>query len=86
MCAVLTFNTEHDLVDFVSQDRFRASADGQSFDRQGWSTPSLAYRDTAGFRLPTVGEGRWNAPEPEGSSACIEFHLDAIRYNVRSAG
>ena len=50
--AVLTFNTEHDLVDFVSQDRFRASADGQSFDRQGWSTPSLAYRDTAGFRLP----------------------------------
>jgi hypothetical protein len=42
--------------------------------------------DTAGFRLPTVGEGRWNAPEPEGSFACIEFHLDAIRYNVRSAG
>ena len=83
--AVLTFNTEHDLVDFVSQDRFRASADGPSFDRQAWSTPLLAYRDTGGFRLPTVGEGRWNAPEPEGSFAYIEFHLDAIRYNVRSA-
>ena len=84
--AVLTFNSEHDLVNFVSQDRFRASADGKSFDLQDWSTPLAPFRATDGRRLPTVGEGRWSAPEPEGSFTYVEFHVDAIHYNVRSAG
>jgi hypothetical protein len=33
----------------------------------------------------TVGEGRWHAPPPEGQFTYIEFHLDAITYNVRNA-
>ena len=83
--AVLTFNAEHDLVDFISQDRFRASVDGRSFDRQGWSTPLARYRVVEGYRLPTLGEGRWHAPEPEGTFTYVEFHLDAIHYNVQVA-
>lgn len=80
--AVLTFNADHDLVDFVSQDRFRASADGTTFHLQGWSTPLAAYQDAEGYRVPTAGEGRWSAPEPEGTFTYIEFHLDDIHYNV----
>ena len=34
---------------------------------------------------PTVGEGRWNAPAPEGAFTYLEFHLDSINYNVDSA-
>jgi len=37
--AVLTFDADHDLVDFVSEDRLRASADGKTFNLQTWSTP-----------------------------------------------
>ncbi len=51
-----------------------------------WSTPLAAYRLTDGRHLPTVGEGRWNAPEPEGSFTYVEFHIDDIHYNIRSAG
>jgi hypothetical protein len=84
--AVLTFSSEHDLVNFVSRDRYRASTDGRSFQRQDWSTPLAPYRPTDAGRLPTVGEGRWNAPEPDGEFTYVEFHVDAIHYNVRSAG
>ena len=84
--AVLTFNAEHDLVDFVSDDRLRASADGNSFTSQRWSTPLSEYREGDGRRLMSVGEGRWHAPPPEGQFTYIEFHLDAVTYNVRTPG
>ena len=81
--AVLTFNADHDLVDFVSHDRSRASSDGTTFTPQTWSTPLSEHRDRDGRRVLAIGEGRWAAPRPEGSFAYIEFHLDDIAYNVR---
>ncbi|MCW2803426.1 MAG: hypothetical protein JWN06_1643 [Propionibacteriaceae bacterium] len=83
--AELTFNAEHDLVDFVSEDRLRASTDGKTFTPQRWSTPLSEHREADGRRVMTVGEGRWQAPAPGGRFAYIEFHLDAITYNVRNA-
>lgn len=82
--AVLVFDAQHDLVDFVSEDRLRASADGTSFTPQGWSTPIVGHVELDGRRLMTVGEGRWHAPRPQGTFTYIEFHLDAIAYNVPS--
>lgn len=82
VCAVLTFNAQHDLVDFTSQDRFRASADGKTFNQQAWSTPIEAFRPSGGYRLPTTGKGRWHAPKPEGAFTYVEFHLDTIQFNV----
>jgi hypothetical protein len=83
--AVLTFNAEHDLVDFVSEDRLRASTDGKTFTPQRWSTPLSEHREADGRRVMTVGEGRWHAPPPEGQFTYIDFHLDTIDYNVRNA-
>jgi hypothetical protein len=80
--AELTFDTEHDLVDFVSQDRLRASSDGKSFERQGWSTPLTRHRDLDGRRVLVAGQGRWQAPEPEGSFTYLELHFDEVAYNV----
>jgi hypothetical protein len=83
--AVLTFNAEHDLVDFVSDDRTRASADGKTFTQRRWATPLAGHRDTNGLRVLTVGEGVWHAAQPEGSFTYLQFHLDAITNNVANA-
>jgi hypothetical protein len=84
--AVLTFNAEHDLVDFASDDRTRASADGTTFTRSRWSTPLAGHRDSNGLRILTVGEGVWHAGQPEGAFTYLQFHLDAITNNMANAG
>ncbi|MET0996307.1 MAG: DUF6544 family protein [Mycobacterium sp.] len=80
--AELTFDANNDLVNFVSADRLRASADGKSFAGQVWSTPLAEHRDSNGLRVLVTGEGRWRAPEPEGPFTYVEFHVDDIAYNL----
>ena len=80
--AELAFDEQHDLVDFVSDDRLRASADGSRFTPQRWSTPLDGYRAFGPRRLAARGEGRWHAPDPEGEFAYLEYRLDAISYNI----
>ena len=83
--AVLTFNAEHDLVDFVSDDRTRASADGKTFTQQRWSTPVTGHHGSDGHRVFTLGKGMWDAGQPGGPFTYLEFQLDAISYNVGAA-
>lgn len=78
--ALLTFNARHDLVDFASDDRMRASTDGKTFTPARWSTPLSGHRDTRGHRVLMTGEGVWACP-PKGSFTYLEFHLDSISYN-----
>jgi hypothetical protein len=84
--AALTFSAEHDLVDFVSDDRLQASTDGKTFTPRRWSTPLSGHRDTDGHRVLTDGEGVWHAHQSEGAFTYLELHLDAIGYNVGDAG
>jgi hypothetical protein len=83
--AELTFDRDHDLVDFVSDDRMRTSQDGKIFTRQRWSTPVRDYRSVGTRRVCTHGEGRWHAPSPEGKFTYLEFNLDQIDYNTTTA-
>jgi hypothetical protein len=78
--AELVFDDSHRLVDFVSDDRLRSSADGAELTRQRWSTPVGRYREIGGRRLATWGEGRWHAPDPEGEFAYLELVVDEITY------
>lgn len=80
--AVLTFDDEHDLVDFESDDRTRASSDGQSFTAQRWSTPLSAHRDAGRRRVLSVGAARWHLPEPEGTFTYLDLLVDDIRYDA----
>ncbi|XAS75686.1 DUF6544 family protein [Dermatophilaceae bacterium Sec6.4] len=82
--AVLTFDAHHDLVDFVSDDRSAASADGKTFTPQRWSTPLAGHRDTGGRRVLTTGAGVWHAAGTDGTFTYLEYHLDAITYNPRN--
>ncbi len=80
--AILTFDAEHDLVDFVSDDRTAASADGNTFTQRRWSTPLAGHRDSDGRRILTSGEGVWHAVGLKEKFSYLEFDLDAITYNV----
>ena len=83
--AVLTFNAEHDLVDFVSDDRTRASADGKTFTQHRWSTPLTGHHDSDGHRVFTLGKGVWDLGHDGGPFTYLEFQLDSISYNVDAA-
>jgi hypothetical protein len=82
--AELFFNDDCELVDFVSDDRLRASENGRSFTPQRWSTPLGGYRTIGSRRIATRGEGHWHAPDPEGEFPYIEFNVDHITYNTRT--
>jgi hypothetical protein len=77
--AVLVFNDDHELVDFVSDDRLASSADGRTFTPRTWSTPISDYRSFDGRRLGAFGHGRWH-PADEPSFDYLEFHVDRIDY------
>lgn len=80
--AELVFNHDHDLIDFISDDRLRTSPDGKTFTSQRWSTPVREYHTMDSRRVGTQGDGRWHSPEPEGEFIYLEFNLDAITYNT----
>jgi hypothetical protein len=79
--ADLTFDDDGGLVDFVSEDRLRASTDGTSFTRQRWSTPLSDHREVHGHRLATSGQGRWFVPGTGGWFPYVELRFDDIDYN-----
>jgi hypothetical protein len=84
--ADLTFDESHRLIDFVSNDRLRASADGRTFTQQTWSTPLGGYREIEGRRLATYGEARWHAPAPEGKFTYLELDVEGVEYDPRPGG
>jgi hypothetical protein len=80
--AVLTFNDDHELIDFVSDDRLVASPDGRTFTPQRWSTPITDYRSFDGRRTGAFGRARWH-PIDAPSFDYLEFHADHISYLER---
>ena len=79
--AELTFNDDHELIDFFSDDRTAVSTDGKTFTPQRWSTPLAGYRDLGSWHLGNRGEGHWHAPD--GEFSYLEYNLDGITYNAR---
>ena len=82
--AELVFSPAGDLVDFISHDRSRASADGASFTRLRWNTPLTGYGVRGDRRVAVEGVGMWDAPVPEGHFIYIDFYVDDLAYNVTS--
>jgi len=76
--AELVFDDSGRLVDFVSRDRMRASADGRSFDAQDWSTPDPRRRERSGVHV-LRGTARWRTPD--GWLTYVELDFDRIETN-----
>ena len=68
-----------ELIDFRSDDRYQAAADGRTFRKLTWSTPLSDYRRFGQVRLASKGEARWQ--EADGSWAYIELTTDEVHYN-----
>ena len=79
--AQLVFSAAGDLVDFISEDRLRASTDGRSFTAMRWNTPIGHYREMGGRRVASSGAALWSAPPPEGQFAYVEMTTERINYN-----
>jgi len=78
--ATLYFNPQGELVDFVSDDRSRASPDGKTFKAERWSTPLSEYRPFGARRLSSKGTTLTH--DPQGTFAYGEFELQSIEYNL----
>ncbi len=75
---------DDELVDFVSDDRSAASADGKTFTSRRWSTPLTGYRAVGARQLATQGEARWGGPAPDESFTYLELTVDDIEYGALS--
>jgi hypothetical protein len=82
--ADLVFSDEGDLVNFISDDRYRTTTDGSASLKLRWSTPVGSYRWFGRTRLPSTGQGRWH--DAGGAYSYIELTIDDVRYNVRRFG
>jgi hypothetical protein len=82
--ADLAFNTAGELVDFISDDRSMASADGKAFTPRRWSTPLQGFRDVGARHVAVDGEAHWHAAGTDGEFTYLDFHVDQIHYNGRA--
>ncbi|MBK6283804.1 MAG: hypothetical protein IPF54_15160 [Draconibacterium sp.] len=78
--AIITFDDEGKLVNFLSYDRFET--DGKTFTNLPWETPVKEYRTVNGYKLPSKADVIYK--RPEGDFCYLEFRLEEIKYNVIS--
>jgi len=77
--AVLYFDEEGRLINFISNDRFET--DGKEYKNYPWETPLTEYREFNGYRLPF--KVRVIYKRPEGDFCYGEFEIKSIEYNCK---
>jgi hypothetical protein len=75
--AELYFNEIGELVDFITEDRYRAV--GKGYKRDKWSTPLRRYREANGLRIPAEGDAIWHLPE--GDFPYIRATIGEVYYD-----
>lgn len=78
--AELVFDASGELIDFISDDRTAASADGKTFTVQRWRTPVRAYKSFGTRRASSFGEAHWIPPS--GEFTYVEMELERVTYNL----
>ncbi len=78
--AILTFDEEDKLVNFLSYDRFETS-DGKIYNNFPWETPVTAYKKFGDYYLPSKADVIYKRPDDD--FCYLEFKLDEIKYNVK---
>jgi hypothetical protein len=77
--AVLIFNDEGQLVNFISDNRYAQMTDG-SMQRLQWSTPLKDYKEINGYRLASHAETVYQYPD--GAFVYGSFNLTSIHCNI----
>ena len=76
--AELRFNDAGEMVDFITDDRYRGV--GKGFEKGRWSTPLRRYREVSGIRIPSEGEAIWHLPE--GDFPYIRASIGEVQYDT----
>jgi hypothetical protein len=76
--AVCHFNEAGEMVNFVSEDRYRSV--GKGFEQDKWSTPFRNYHEVNGLRIPREGEAIWHLPE--GDFPYIRAEIGQVEYDT----
>ena len=77
--AVLYFNDEGKLINFISNDRFET--DGKEYKNYPWETPVSDYREFNGYWLPSKAKVIYK--RPEGDFCYGEFEIINLEYNCK---
>ena len=77
--AVLYFNDQGQLVNFVSEDRYY-SPTGKTYQKVPWSTPVRDYKEINGVKLATYGEAIWHFPD--GDYSYGKIRIKDVEYNT----
>lgn len=77
--AILKFNAEGMLENFISDDRFISN--GDEFENISWSTPMSSHSYVNDYFLPNKGQAIWHYPDKELSY--IEIDIKDVRINEK---
>ena len=78
--AILQFNNEGELINFISDDRYYSSPSGK-MERGRWMTPVTKYEEEDGIRFPSYGEAVWALPKSNFTYA--KMKINSIVTNPR---
>jgi hypothetical protein len=76
IAAILYFNEEGQLINFVSDDRY----DINEMKKYRFSTPISKYKNFNGYMLPSYGEAIWHYPD--GEFVYGKFDVKSVEYNA----
>lgn len=77
--AILYFNENGQLINFVSEDRM----DVNSNQKVPFSTPVTKYGIINGYNLPIAADAVWHFPD--GDFVYGKFYLEGIQYNLKNS-
>jgi len=78
--AVLYFNAEGALLNFISNDRFE-TVDGKTYNSCPWATPVKEYKQIGDRKFPVSAEAIYK--KTDGDFCYGEFIIKSIEYNCR---
>ncbi|WP_204336955.1 DUF6544 family protein [Cryomorpha ignava] len=78
--AVLYFNGQGELINFISNDRY--DTDGKKYDNYPWATPVENYKITNGYFLPSKAKLIYQ--RPDGDFIYGELEYKSVNYNLNS--
>ncbi|MBX2841659.1 MAG: hypothetical protein KTR26_07795 [Flammeovirgaceae bacterium] len=76
--AILYINEKHELVKFISNDRY--DTDEKNYNNYPWSTPVVNYKMINGYLLPSDGKVIFHSPD--GDFPYGEFEYKSVNYNL----
>lgn len=78
--AILSFNKEYELINFMTNNRYYQPMDADSAVNIPWSTPIYQYQTINGVKVPAQAEAKWHFEDSTFTYA--RFTIQDLKYNI----